>query len=110
MKDELNKSFKISYIINCIIFFIVLFWFVNIFRSSGNLLEDLAFGFAIGGLYLIHFVISIIVFIITMILGIKNYKKITNANIKKKLTLMMCLMGIAHFIMLTYLIITIILV
>lgn len=108
MEDEINKSFKISYIINGIIFFIALFWFVNFFSSSGNLLDDLATGFVSIGLYLIHFAISIIVFIITMILGIKNYKKITNTNIKKKITLMMCLMGVAHFIMLTYLVITII--
>ena len=108
MKEKLNKGFKISYIINSIVFLIVLFILINMFlTNSGNLLEDLAVGFVYVGLYLLNFLISIILYIITMILGIKNYKKVKKANTKKKITLMMSLLGIAHIVILIFTIITI---
>ena len=110
MKEKLNKGFKISYIINSCIFLIVIFLLVNMFmKNSGNLIEDLAVGFVYVGLYLLNFLVSIILFVITTILGVKNFKKVKKEDTKKKITLMMSLLGLAHFAILLFTIITIIL-
>lgn len=111
MQEKLNKGFKISYIINSCTFLIVIFLLINMFMTnSGNLLEDLAVGFVYVGLYLLNFLVSIILFVITTILGVKNFKKVKKEDTKKKITLMMSLLGLAHFAILLFTIITIILV
>lgn len=108
--EKLSKGFKISYIINCIIFAIVLFWIITIFTyDSRNLLEDFAIGFVYVALYIIHFIISLCILIITTILGIKNYKTSISSNTKKNITLMMSILGVLHIIMLSITIVTILL-
>lgn len=109
MNEILSKGFKISYIINVILFLIVAFWLGNTFLlDSGSLLKNLAIGFVYVGLYLLNFLISLVNFIITMILGIKNYKKLVNQKNKNKIVIMLSVLGSLHIIVLLFTIITII--
>lgn len=101
MKKKLNKGFEVLYIINCIVFAIVLFWLINTFTyDSGSLMGNLVVGFYLICLYLINYVISLIIFIITTILGINNYKKSLENTIKKKITIMLSILGMLHIILL----------
>lgn len=109
MSEKINKGFKISYIVNVVLFLIVAFFLVNaIMLDSGSLLKDLATGFVYVGLYLLNFFVSLINLIITMILGIKNYKKLVNKKIKNKLIIMLSILGIVHVIVLLFTIISIV--
>lgn len=109
MKKKLDKSFKISYIVNVVLFLIVAFWLGNtLILNSGNLLKDLAIGFVYVGLYLLNFLISLINLIITLILGIKNYKKSVDKKTKNNIVIMLSILGSLHIIVLLFTIITII--
>ena len=110
IREKLNKNFKISYILNCIVFVITLFWIISIFKyDSRNIFEDLAIGFVYIVMFLIHFIISLITLIITIILGINNYKNTEQRNTKKNITMMISILGIVHIIILMFTIVTILL-
>lgn len=109
MNKKLDKGFKISYIVNVVLFLIVAFWLGNtLILNSGNLLKDLAIGFVYVGLYLLNFLISLINLIITLILGIKNYKKSVDKKTKNNIVIMLSILGSLHIIVLLFTIITII--
>ena len=99
MKEKLNIWFKISYIANVITFIISMFWLALLFMSFfgySNAWEAALAAFALMIIFGFHFVLSIIVLIITCLLGHNNHKKLETIKAKDKLVWMTSLLGIAH--------------
>ena len=104
-KRKINKEFKIVFIINSIVLLISILLCVYALsyetKNEGvlKLIEIFGVGFAVVIQIFLFFVASVILLIITTILGIKNYRKNSNKEIRKKIIVMLSSIIIPHLAM-----------
>ncbi|MBO5138410.1 MAG: hypothetical protein J6B89_02085 [Bacilli bacterium] len=98
---KLSKSFKILYVLSCIIVVITFFWLIQVcFKvySTDNLLAALFVALFYVDIYIIHIVISLLLLIATIILGIINYKNNIEITIRKKIKIMLIIITLVNLL------------
>ena len=106
--EKLSRSFIISYIVSFGLLLISIVMFVIATRLEPRLITIYILS-ALGYLYLftIFFISSLSTMILSIILGIKNKKRITNKILKSRITKMIWFILISHVLVIIYLIVDI---
>lgn len=105
-KEKISKGFIISYIISFVLFFILIFIFVSMPELENRyIITNLLSGYVDLLWNIIFFGVSFSSMILSIILGIKNKKRITNNVLRNIIVVMLWVISIAHILVILYLIV-----
>lgn len=107
-REKLSTSFKVSYIVSFVLFFISIVIFVSMTRlETGYITTNILSGLIYLFWSIIFFIVSLGTMILSIILGIKNKKRITNKTLKNRIIGMIWVISISHALIILYLIVDI---
>lgn len=100
-KEKLSLPFLICYILNLGMLIITIISDIDFVTFDGNgksVFNNVVASMALGYFAIMFFATSILMMILTVILGILNKNRITNQTLKKKINKMLWALGIGHAI------------